>query len=260
MKEYSQAFEQEIAVEGLVQNIGNKLLKIVNTITTLIQRAISFLIKFIHKNISQNTNSASQQQTHHSTMTAPQNSMNEPRVKNSASQRQTTHSSKTAASRVNNFEQHRQDVQSSNTSMQPYIDVYDCSKELNDIVSDVQFCIELLAKRPTPNHKLGKGYAEKWNGDNELISDRMERCMGEIDKLNAIDKKTISVETGETLKNRLETLNTQYEKYARTYQMFVKRNAHAEQYLLTTMVSFNNISDVASKALNIILKLYSPVQ
>ena len=147
-----------------------------------------------------------------------------------------------------------------NTTITPVIveELYDCGNELERVVDDVRFCIEMLIKRPKPDHKTGKGYGERWAGDNELIADRMAKAMEILEKLDGIEKKTIDVDKAEMLKGRLEALNAQYDKYSRIYDMFVKKNQHTTEYFIGTITSFHMISDVAGKALNIILKLQDP--
>ena len=116
----------------------------------------------------------------------------------------------------------------------------------------------MLIERPKPDHKTGKGYGERWAGDNELIADRMAKAMEILEKLDGIEKKTIDADKAEMLKGRLEALNAQYDKYSRIYDMFVKKNQHTTEYFIGTITSFHMISDVAGKALNIILKLQDP--
>ena len=137
-------------------------------------------------------------------------------------------------------------------------DLYDCGNELDRVVDDIQFCLEMLIKRPTPDHKVGKGYAQRWAGDNEMIADRMAKAAEVLEKLEGIEKKTLTADKAEKLKTRLETLNGQYEKYCRIYQMFIKKNQHTEAFLATTTNSFNTISNIATKALNIIMQLSGP--
>lgn len=215
MAEYSRAFRDEIAIEGFVQDIGAKAMKIFHFIGQLIHQTIDFLMKYIKKlNMVK--------------------SKNTPVNPNSTMIVDSPDESPEVITRVN---------------------TYDCGKELNDIVSDLQFCIELLAKRPAPNHKIGKGYSQRWDGDNELIADRMTRCADVLDRLNSIESKSMNSEMAENLKRRLETLNAQYDKYGKIYQAFVKKNAHTEQFLISTMISFNLISEIATKTLNLTMQL-----
>ena len=113
----------------------------------------------------------------------------------------------------------------------------------------------MLIKRPTPDHKVGKGYAERWAGDNEMIADRMAKAAEVLEKLEGIEKKTLTADKAEKLKARLESLNNQYEKYRRIYKMFIDKHQHTEVFFITTMNSFNTISNSATKALNIIMQL-----
>lgn len=215
MAEYSRAFNDEIAIEGFVQDIDTKAMKIFHYISQLIRQAIDFLMKYIRK-------------------------LNTVKTKNTAV---------TPNSTVNS------EFPNEPPEVITRVNTYDCGKELNDIVSDLQFCIELLAKRPAPNHKIGKGYSQRWDGDNELIADRMARCADVLERLNSIESKSMNAEMAENLKRRLEALNAQYDKYGKIYQAFVKKNAHTEQFLISTMISFNLISEIATKTLNLTMQL-----
>ena len=83
----------------------------------------------------------------------------------------------------------------------------------------------------------------------------MTRCNDNLTKLEEIEYKSLTVETAEELKKRLETLNNTYQKYARIYDMFIKKNPHMDQYMLATQTSFNSIASVSSKTLQIVLQL-----
>lgn len=232
MVDYVKAFENEIAVEGFIQDIGSKAMKIIKFIGDLIKRAISFLVSHVQK-----------------------------LAKNKKTNMDPTPNSQAGAgAEVMQNNNSKEEMQNTISKTVYAEDLYNCGKELNDVIADIQFCIELLSKRPAPDHKIGKGYAERWNGDNELIAERMARCMDVIEKLEDIEKKTVSAEMGQQLKNKLEMLDKQYQKYARIYQMFIKKNSHTEQYMISTMNSFNQISNVAGKALNIILQLYTSAE
>lgn len=220
--EYMTALEREIVTEGLISNISEKVTTLFKIIGELIRKAIKFLTGLIGK-LRKNKKNTNQDAT-------PSN------MNGSGAEVMT------------------------NTTITPVVveELYDCGNELERVVDDVQFCIEMLIKRPKPDHKTGKGYGERWAGDNELIADRMAKAMEILEKLDGIEKKTIDVDKAEMLKGRLETLNAQYDKYSRIYDMFVKKNQHTTEYFIGTITSFHMISDVAGKALNIILKLQDP--
>ena len=230
--EYMSALEKEIAMEVTIADIGQKVMSIFKFIGELIRKAIKFLTGLVGrlkktKGASENENTKSTEDR--SNMNATPNTM------------------KGAGSEVMTNE-------IITSSVAP--GYYDCSNELERVVNDVQFCLEMLIKRPTPDHKVGKGYAERWAGDNELIADRMAKAAEVLEKLEGIEKKSLSVPKAEILKDRLEVLNKQYEKYARIYDLFVKKNQHTEVFFATTIASFDQISNVASKALNIIMQLH----
>lgn len=220
--EYMTALEREIVTEGLISNISEKVTTLFKIIGELIRKAIKFLTGLIGK-LRKNKKNTNQDAT-------PSN------MNGSGAEVMT------------------------NTTITPVVveELYDCGNELERVVNDVQFCIEMLIKRPKPDHKTGKGYGERWAGDNELIADRMAKAMEILEKLDGIEKKTIDVDKAEMLKGRLEALNAQYDKYSRIYDMFVKKNQHTTEYFIGTITSFHMISDVAGKALNIILKLQDP--
>ena len=230
--EYMSALEKEIAMEVTIADIGQKVMSIFKFIGELIRKAIKFLTGLVGrlkkiKGTSENENTKSTEDR--SNMNATPNTM------------------KGAGSEVMTNE-------IITSSVAP--GYYDCGNELERVVNDVQFCLEMLIKRPTPDHKVGKGYAERWAGDNELIADRMAKAAEVLEKLEGIEKKSLSVPKAEILKDRLEVLNKQYEKYARIYDLFVKKNQHTEVFFATTIASFDQISNVASKALNIIMQLH----
>ena len=220
--EYMTALEREIVTEGLISNISEKVTTLFKIIGELIRKAIKFLTGLIGK-LRKNKKNTNQDAT-------PSN------MNGSGAEVMT------------------------NTTITPVVveELYDCGNELERVVDDVQFCIEMLIKRPKPDHKTGKGYGERWAGDNELIADRMAKAMEILEKLDGIEKKTIDADKAEILKGRLEALNAQYDKYSRIYDMFVKKNQHTTEYFIGTITSFDMISDVAGKALNIILKLQDP--
>lgn len=232
--EYMSALEKEIAMEVTIADIGQKVMSIFKFIGELIRKAIKVLTELIGrlkktKGTSENENTKSTEDR--SNMNATPNTM------------------KGAGSEVMTKEAPKPTVTA---------DIYDCGNELDRVVNDIQFCLEMLIKRPTPDHKVGKGYAERWAGDNEMIADRMAKAAEVLEKLEGIEKKTLTADKAEKLKARLETLNGQYEKYCRIYQMFIKKNQHTEAFLATTTNSFNTISNIATKALNIIMQLSGP--
>lgn len=232
--EYMTALEKEIATEGLMSDIGKKALSIFKFIGDLIKKAISVLTDLIGKlkktkGTSENENTKGTEDR--SNMNATPNTM------------------KGAGAEVMTKDAPKPTITA---------DLYDCGNELDRVVNDIQFCLEMLIKRPTPDHKVGKGYAERWAGDNEMIADRMAKAAEVLEKLEGIEKKTLTVDKAEKLKTRLEVLNGQYDKYGRIYQMFIKKNQHTEVFLTATMNSFNTISNIAGKTLNIVLQLYGP--
>lgn len=228
--EYMTALEKEIAMEVTMADIGQKVMSIFKFIGDLIHKAIKFLTGLIGKLRKTKTQQES------GPVIVDKNGKvipyDDPKV--------------------------QADIQATidrlNSNMNT-ADLYDCGNELDRVVDDVQFCLEMLIKRPTPDHKVGKGYSQRWAGDNEMIADRMAKADEVLEKLEGIEKKTLTADKAEKLKTRLETLNGQYEKYCRIYQMFIKKNQHTEVFLATTTNSFNTISNIAAKALNIIMQL-----
>ena len=232
--EYMSALEKEIAMEVTIADIGQKVMSIFKFIGELIRKAIKFLTGLVGR--LKKTNGTSENENTKST--EDRSNMNA-----------TPNTMKGAGAEVMTKEAPKPTVTA---------DLYDCGNELDRVVNDIQFCLEMLIKRPTPDHKVGKGYAERWAGDNEMIADRMAKAAEVLEKLEGIEKKTLTADKAEKLKARLETLNGQYEKYCRIYQMFIKKNQHTEAFLATTTNSFNTISNIATKALNIIMQLSGP--
>lgn len=229
--EYMAALEKEIAMEVTMADIGQKVMSIFKFIGELIHKAVKFLTGLIGK--LRKTKATSENENTKST---------EDRSNRNA----TPNTMKGANSEVMT----NQIITNSVTS-----DLYDCGNELDRVIDDIQFCLEMLIKRPTPDHKVGKGYAERWAGDNEMIADRMAKAAEVLEKLEGIEKKTLTADKAEKLKARLESLNNQYEKYRRIYKMFIDKHQHTEVFFVTTMNSFNTISNSATKALNIIMQL-----
>ena len=229
--EYMTALEKEIAMEVTIADIGQKVMSIFKFIGELIHKAVKFLTGLIGK--LRKTKATSENENTKST---------EDRSNRNA----TPNTMKGANSEVMT----NQIITNSVTS-----DLYDCGNELDRVIDDIQFCLEMLIKRPTPDHKVGKGYAERWAGDNEMIADRMAKAAEILEKLEGIEKKTLTADKAEKLKARLESLNNQYEKYRRIYKMFIDKHQHTEVFFITTMNSFNTISNSATKALNIIMQL-----
>lgn len=222
--EYVKAFEREIATENLVADIGKKVLTVFKYIGELIMKAIRFL-------------------TSHLSRLAKIKKTDKDPTPNSQGE--------TVGAAV---------MQKKDPKATYAEDLYDCGNELTDIVADIEFCVQLLAKRPKPDHKTGRNYDQRWEQDNSLIADRMGRCMNTIEKLESIEKKTVAYETGTKLKEKLEALNASYDKYGRIYQMFLKQHPELDRYMISTQQSFNNISTVASKTLNMTLQLYTPAE
>lgn len=222
--EYVKAFEREIATENLVTDIGKKVLTVFKYIGELIMKAIRFLTSHLSKLA---------------------------KIKKTDKDPTPNSQGEVVGAAV---------MQKKDPKVTYAEDLYDCGNELTEVVADLEFCIQLLAKRPKPDHKTGKNYDQRWEQDNSLIADRMGRCMNTIEKLEGIEKKTVSYETGAKLKEKLEALNTSYEKYGRIYQMFLKQHPELDRYMISTQQSFNNISTVASKTLNMTLQLYTPAE
>ena len=231
--EYMTALEKEIAMEVTMADIGQKVMSIFKFIGDLIHKAVKFLTGLIGK-----LRKTKPQQESGPVIVDKNGKVipyDDPNVQADI---------QATSDRLNN---------NTNTA-----DLYDCGNELDRVIDDIQFCLEMLIKRPTPDHKVGKGYAERWAGDNEMIADRMAKAAEVLEKLEGIEKKTLTADKAEKLKTRLDTLNGQYEKYCRIYQMFIKKNQHTEAFLATTTNSFNTISNIATKALNIIMQLSGP--
>ena len=228
--EYMTALEKEIAMEVTMADIGQKVMSIFKFIGELIHKAVKFLTGLIGKL----RNTKPQQDS--GPVSVDKNGKvipyDDPKVQADI---------QATIDRLNN---------NTNTA-----DLYDCGNELDRVIDDIQFCLEMLIKRPTPDHKVGKGYAERWAGDNEMIADRMAKAAEILEKLEGIEKKTLTADKAEKLKARLESLNNQYEKYRRIYKMFIDKHQHTEVFFVTTMNSFNAISNSATKALNIIMQL-----
>lgn len=222
--DYVKAFEREIATENLVADIGKKVMTVFKYIGELIMKAIRFLTSHLSK-----------------------------LAKIKKTDKDPTPNSQGEV--VGAAAMQKKDPKATYAE-----DLYDCGNELIGVVADLEFCIQLLTKRPKPDHKTGKNYDQRWEQDNSLIADRMGRCMNTIEKLESIDKKTVSYETGTKLKEKLESLNASYDKYGRIYQMFLKQHPELDRYMISTQQSFNNISTVASKTLNMTLQLYTPAE
>ena len=228
--EYMTALEKEIAMEVTMADIGQKVMSIFKFIGELIHKAVKFLTGLIGK------------------------------LRKTKPQQESGPVSVDKNGKVIPYDDPKvqADIQATidrlNSNMNT-ADLYDCGNELDRVIDDIQFCLEMLIKRPTPDHKVGKGYAERWAGDNEMIADRMAKAAEILEKLEGIEKKTLTADKAEKLKARLESLNNQYEKYRRIYKMFIDKHQHTEVFFITTMNSFNTISNSATKALNIIMQL-----
>ena len=246
--EYMTALEKEIAMEVTMADIGQKVMSIFKFIGGLIHKAIKFLTGLIGKLRKTKTQQESGPViVDKNGKVIPEDDPNlQAAINRKTNMTPTPDTMKGAGAEVMTKEVSKPTVTA---------DLYDCGNELDRVVNDIQFCLEMLIKRPTPDHKVGKGYAERWAGDNEMIADRMAKAAEVLEKLEGIEKKTLTADKAEKLKTRLETLNGQYEKYCRIYQMFIKKNQHTEVFLATTTNSFNTISNIAAKALNIIMQL-----
>ena len=231
--EYMSALEKEIAMEVTIADIGQKVMSIFKFIGELIRKAIKVLTGLIGR-------------------------LKKTKIQQESGPVYVDKNGKVIPEDDPNLQAAIQTTIDRLNSNMNTADLYDCGNELDRVVNDIQFCLEMLIKRPTPDHKVGKGYAERWAGDNEMIADRMAKAAEVLEKLEGIEKKTLSADKAEKLKTRLETLNGQYEKYCRIYQMFIKKNQHTEAFLATTTNSFNTISNIATKALNIIMQLSGP--
>ena len=249
--EYMSALEKEIAMEVTMADIGQKVMSIFKFIGELIRKAIKVLTGLIGRlkktKIQQESGPV---YVDKNGKVIPEDDPNlQAAINRKTNITPTPDTMKGAGAEVMTKEAPKSTITA---------DLYDCGNELDRVVNDIQFCLEMLIKRPTPDHKVGKGYAERWAGDNEMIADRMAKAAEVLEKLEGIEKKTLSADKAEKLKTRLETLNSQYEKYCRIYQMFIKKNQHTEAFLATTTNSFNTISNIATKALNIIMQLNGP--
>lgn len=223
MAEYAKALENEIVIEMTVQDIANGARKVFKFIADLIKKAIEFLGNLIKK-------LAKIKKTDKDPTPVNMDGAGAEVMKKEAPKVVTAK------------------------------DIYDCGNELIGVANDLDFCINLLAKRPTPNNKVNKSYDTRWSGDNELIMDRMTRCKDCLEKLEGIEYKSLTVETAEELKKRLENLSATYQRYGRIYDMFVNKHEHLERYMTVTMSAFNTISDISVKAMNMVLQLYGPAE
>ena len=249
--EYMSALEKEIAMEVTIADIGQKVMSIFKFIGELIRKAIKVLTGLIGRlkktKIQQESGPV---YVDKNGKVIPEDDPNlQAAINRKTNMTPTPDTMKGAGAEVMTKEAPKPTVTA---------DLYDCGNELDRVVDDIQFCLEMLIKRPTPDYKVGKRYAERWAGDNEMIADRMAKAAEVLEKLEGIEKKTLTADKAEKLKARLETLNGQYEKYCRIYQMFIKKNQHTEAFLATTTNSFNTISNIATKALNIIMELSGP--
>ena len=249
--EYMSALEKEIAMEVTIADIGQKVMSIFKFIGELIRKAIKVLTGLIGRlkktKIQQESGPV---YVDKNGKVIPEDDPNlQAAINRKTNMTPTPDTMKGAGAEVMTKEAPKSTITA---------DLYDCGNELDRVVNDIQFCLEMLIKRPTPDHKVGKGYTERWAGDNEMIADRMAKAAEVLEKLEGIEKKTLTADKAEKLKTRLETLNGQYEKYCRIYQMFIKKNQHTEAFLATTTNSFNTISNIATKALNIIMQLSGP--
>lgn len=222
--EYMTALEREIVTEGLVSNIHSKVQIVIKAIRKLIDRAIEIINGIIGK-----------------------------LKKSKGKESDDVFKGYTIINKNGNEVPYNDDVEAKIQKT----NVYDCGKELTEVIDEIQLCVEKLCQRPTPDHKLGKGYAERWAGDNEFISERMGKASDILDKLESIENKELKLEDAEVLRDRLQKLKVQYEKYGRIYDMYIKKNPHTEEYLTTTTISFDKISSIANRAMQIFPALQS---
>ena len=229
--EYMTALEKEIAMEVTMADIGQKVMSIFKFIGGLIHKAIKFLTGLIGKLRKTKTQQES------GPVIVDKNGKvipyDDPKV--------------------------QADIQATidrlNSNMNT-ADLYDCGNEVTRVVDDIEICVEMLIKRPLPDHTLGKGYIERWAGDNEFIADRIAKVNEVLDKLDGIENKTLTIDVAETLKTRLQKLKTQYEKYSRIYGMYVKKHPHTEVYLASTRTSF----DIIANASNRVMKMFPQIK
>lgn len=221
MAEYMTAFEMEIAAEGLIDSIGEKTMQIIATVRKLISTCIKFLTGLISK--LRKTKATNQDPTPNSQAGGGAEVMKQGKP-------------------VPVYKE----------------DTYDCGKELYDVLADLNFCMDMIVKRPAPNHKTNKSYKERWAQDNQLIMDRMERCANTLDKLESIENKTVNLEAAEDLKKKFEELDDVYNKYARMYNTFGTKHPDTNTFMLDTQRAITAIAEVAGRAAKINLSLMVP--
>lgn len=222
MAEYMTAFEMEIAAEGFIDTIKEKGAKIIKIFGDLIQKAIKFITGLIAK-LRRNKVATNMDPTPNSQYGGKSEVMTGSKI-----------------------------VTISNT------DIYDCGKELNDVVADLNLCVEMIVKRGTLNHKINKSYGERWAQDDAFINERMMNCNNILVKLKDIEYKTINLELAESLKNKLEALNDQYNKYGAMYKNFNLKHPEANKFMMASYNSLGAISDVGCNALQAIMTLMTP--
>lgn len=222
MAEYMTAFEMEIAAEGFIDTIKEKGGKIIKIFGELIQKAIKFITGLIAK-LRRNKVATNMDPTPNSQYGGKSEVMTGSKI-----------------------------VTVSNT------DIYDCGKELNDVVADLNLCVEMIVKRGVPNHSTNKSYGERWAQDNSFIQERMLNCKNTLNKLQDIEYKTIDLELAEKLKDKLETLKDQYNKYGAIYKNFNIKHPEANKFMLASYNSLGSISEVGCDALQTIMTLMTP--
>lgn len=223
MAEYAKAFENEIAIEMTIQDIGKGIKKAISFIMDLIKKAVNFLIGLIKKLA---------------------------KVKKTDKNPTPVNMAKGGAEVMKKEAPKVVTVQ----------DVYDCGNELNNIVADIDFCVNLVAKRPMPNNKVNKHYEERWAGDNELMKERLLKDEDVLQKLEGIQYKSLTQETAEALKTRLETLSASFKKYDNAYDMFVRKHRDVAVFMGETMKAFTTIVEISNWTLKMILQLYAPAE
>lgn len=222
MAEYMTAFEMEIAAEGFIDSISEKTSKILATLRRLFDACIKFLTGLISK-LHKNKGATNQDPTPNSQAGGGAEVMKQGKV------------------------------------VPVYKEAtYDCGKELYDILADLNFCMEMIVKRPKPDYKTNKSYKERWFQDNQLIVDRMERCANTLDKLESIENKTVNLEAAEDLKKKFEDLNEVYEKYGRMFKTYATKRPETNAFMIDTQVAITVIAEVAGRAARINLSLMVP--
>ena len=194
--DYYTTLEKEIATENLVSSIVDKVMSIIKFIIGLIQQAIDIITRLIGKlRKTKPQQESGPVYVDKNGKVIPEDDPNlQAAINRKTNMTPTPDTMKGAGAEVMTKEAPKSTITA---------DLYDCGNELDRVVNDIQFCLEMLIKRPTPDHKVGKGYAERWAGDNEMIADRMAKAAEVLEKLEGIEKKTLTADKAEKLKARL---------------------------------------------------------